>query len=288
VRIISLWHETCMRLEFSFCSALLVENSLQRIVVLLGGLLALAVLSWFCVKQHAEPIAAKRAALVVSPAAPIIDGKTVALPTDATKPVSGSQELVQDLSKTSTPVEVSGSSSGNAATPAGGGAKTEALGSQAATQAIPAAKKTTIKGVQRSRVSGGKHARKSSKSVRIQRPKASSSKVCPSGVRSASILGQVCYGSGQAILTEESKRLLAAVAVRVKESGQRVQISGFADSSGTVAGNAALSAQRARLVAKVFEDNGVAANMIEVRGMGVEGSNPGLIHRRVDVAVNAP
>jgi outer membrane protein OmpA-like peptidoglycan-associated protein len=97
---------------------------------------------------------------------------------------------------------------------------------------------------------------------------------------------QFLFQPGSAVLTRTGMQR-----AWIWASGQSVQLVGHTDASGDADANRALSEARARAVASVFMEAGVAANRIAVIGRGEEEAMRGRTpynsrHRRVEVIMN--
>jgi outer membrane protein OmpA-like peptidoglycan-associated protein len=94
---------------------------------------------------------------------------------------------------------------------------------------------------------------------------------CPNDFKegfSSVVLRGVNFESGKATLTPSSSTVLDAVANILKASGQRVEIAGHTDNSGSAATNSNLSQSRAMAVRSYLIGKGVPAAQMTARGYG--------------------
>jgi len=107
---------------------------------------------------------------------------------------------------------------------------------------------------------------------------------------------QLLFTSDSAVLKPQAVELVAKLGdILAKYPEDRIKVSGFTDSTGSVAHNEELSLRRARSVRDVLHDRGVKTEQILVEGMGPErpiASNKTAAgraqNRRVEIHIDVP
>lgn len=107
---------------------------------------------------------------------------------------------------------------------------------------------------------------------------------------------QLLFTSDSAVLKPQAVEMVAKLGdILVKYPEDRIKISGFTDSTGSVAHNEELSLRRARAVRDVLHDRGVKSEQMLVEGMGPErpiASNKTTAgrsqNRRVEIHIDVP
>lgn len=95
---------------------------------------------------------------------------------------------------------------------------------------------------------------------------------------------KIHFAYREAVLNESAKATITHVAAALKKGGGRVEITGYADAKGSVARNAKIAEERAKVVSDALIAGGVTADRIELkRPEQVTGSGSDAEARRVEI-----
>lgn len=98
----------------------------------------------------------------------------------------------------------------------------------------------------------------------------------------------VFFQQRSAQLDGPARGVVAAAAAQAnRDPAAPVEVTGYTDSAGSPAADVALSQQRAQVVADGLVASGVSPQRLVRKGKGQTGEDPGLVSRRVEIAVDA-